>query len=568
VSAAGLPPPDRRLQAVVVVPARDEERRIGGCLRALAGQRGLDPCAYEVLLVLDRCQDATRERALATGARHPRLRLGLLVVDGWSVGAVRRQGMDTACGRLLAAGRGEGLIASTDADSIVDPDWLALQLALARRGARAIGGRVELDEREAAELPASVLAARREQSRVRMARVLGGPGGAGTVSEHHQFSGASMAITAQTYRDVGGLPDSEALEDEALQRALEERGITIARPDAVRVRTSARTNGRAPRGLARDLALADWRARRSFYGGAFSIAELARERRHSVSVVLPAREVADTIGPILDALLELQRRELVDEVLVVDAASRDGTAEVARAHGARVEQENDLLAGFGPARGKGDAMWRGLSATTGEIVAYLDADTANFQPRFLVGLLGPLLTDPQITFVKGAFQRPFRLGEHVMPGEGGRVTELVARPLLNLYAPELAGFDQPLAGEIGARRGLLEQLRYPAGYGVEIAMLIDALELAGIEALAQVDLGERQNRHQSLRELSAMAYAVMVAAGDRLHSPELRAAAPGPLAFPPAAGQAGMELRSVTITERPPLASLVRGALQRLGDRA
>jgi glucosyl-3-phosphoglycerate synthase len=202
-------------------------------------------------------------------------------------------------------------------------------------------------------------------------------------------------------------------------------------------------------------------------------------------------------------------------------------------------------------------MWRALSVARGEIVVFLDADTTDFGPRFVLGLLGPLLCEPDIRFVKGAFLRPLEVAGQVLPGQGGRVTELVARPLLNLYAPYLAGFHQPLAGELCARADLLRALPFPAGYGVEIANLIDAARLVGIDALAQVDLGTRQNRHQSLRDLSAMAYAVMVAAGARLHGAGFPPApAPGPLALPPQPGDPAIELRQVTVIERPPLDSL------------
>jgi len=267
--------------------------------------------------------------------------------------------------------------------------------------------------------------------------------------------------------------------------------------------------------------------------------------------------VATTIGPILDSICPLRDLGLVDEILVVDSASQDGTALVAAAHGAAVLQEDELLTAHGPARGKGDAMWRALSISRGEIVVFLDADTRDFSPGFIVGLLGPLLHDPEIHFVKGAFLRPLQLEDTVLPGEGGRVTELVARPLLNLYAPHLAGFDQPLAGELAARADLLRRLSFPVGYGVEIANLIDAASVAGIDALAQVDLGTRQNRHQPLRDLTAMSYAVMVAAAARIHVAGLPPApAPGPLALPPRSGETVNELRQVPVIERPPLDSL------------
>ena len=205
---------------------------------------------------------------------------------------------------------------------------------------------------------------------------------------------------------------------------------------------------------------------------------------------------------------------------------------------------------FGPCRGKGDAMWRALAATTGEIVAYVDADSEDFGERMLTGLLAPLFARPCLALVKGAFQRPFATGGDVLPGEGGRVTELMARPLLNLHRPGLAGFAQPLAGEIAARRDLLERLAFPVGYGVEIAMLLDAERLVGLDALAQADLGSRQNRHQPLDALSAMSYAVLVAACKRLLGPEaVDALAPGPYVLP---GAGDVDVRQVPVEERPP----------------
>ena len=556
-------PPDPGLQAVVVVPARDEEDRIGDCLRALAEQAGVEPGAFEVVLVLDHCTDATRPRALHAAAAHPSIPLIVLESDLAGAGHARRLGMDFACERLLAARRPDGLIASTDADSRVAPDWLATQLVLATEGARAIGGRIDLDPHEAAALPPAVLAARGVEARERLDRVRARASrhdrasGRDGASAHHQFSGASLAVTARTYREVGGLPIGEALEDEALEQALEDRGIQILRTARVHVTTSARTDGRASRGLARDLALADWRARRSFRATQFTAERLLAQKTGPISVILPAREVATTIGQIIDSLTALRELGLVDEILVIDAASEDGTALLAAAHGASVFQEDELLSEHGPARGKGDAMWRALSVARGEIAVFLDADTSDFSPSFLVGLLGPMLADPTIRFVKGAFLRPLQIAGQVLPGQGGRVTELVARPLLNLYAPHLAGFDQPLAGELAARADLLRALPFPAGYGVEIANLIDAARLAGVDALAQVDLGTRQNRHQSLRDLSAMSYAVMVAAGARLYVAGLPPApAPGPLALPPRPGATAIELRQVTVIERPPLDAL------------
>ena len=292
-----------------------------------------------------------------------------------------------------------------------------------------------------------------------------------------------------------------------------------------------------------------WLARRSYPSCRLPAEELARSRTATVSVIVPAKEVAGTIAGVVDELVGLREAGLVDEVLVVDAASADGTAAIARDHGADVAQEDALRTDLGPAGGKGDAMWRGLAATSGEIVVYVDADSEVFSPGFVTSLVAPMFTDETLALVKGSFRRPFRVGETVLPTGGGRVTELLARPLLNLHRPELAGFAQPLAGEIAARRSLLERLPFPVGYGVEIAMLLDAHERVGIDALAQADLGERQNRHQSLTALSAMALAVLVAAERRIGELDPDTAEVAELLLPFA--DAGVQ--RIDVRERPPL---------------
>lgn len=306
--------------------------------------------------------------------------------------------------------------------------------------------------------------------------------------------------------------------------------------------------------LERELEVAAWSSRNSLVADRYDLERLLELKRETVSVVLPAREVADTIGPVVDALVPIREAGLVEEIVVVDAGSRDATARRAAERGAAVVQESALMPGHGRVRGKGDAMWRGLAATSGEIVVYLDTDTRDFHARFLVGMLGPLLERPELQFVKGTFQRPFKVGGVAIPDEGGRVTELVARPLLNLFLPELAGFGQPLAGETAGRRGLLEALPYAVGYGVEIAMLIDAAERVGVEAMAQVDLGTRQNHHQPLRDLSVMALAVLGTACRRLPGSEsLRDAVSAAIAVP---AEGGTEMHEVSLDERPALATV------------
>jgi glucosyl-3-phosphoglycerate synthase len=520
--APELAPPDPELVVVVVVPARDEEQRIGACLRALARQREIAPDSYEVIVVLDGCRDTTANVVCEVGDGEPHLRVHVIALaDSQGVGRARRAGMDMACARLLSLGRGEGLIASTDADSVVADDWLACQLALARRGARAIGGHIELHPHEQSALSVEALLEREDRAAARMRAVLE-HGRPAVIAEHHQFSGASLALTADTYSRCGGLPVRAALEDEALEQALQARGVPIHRSRSVRVSTSARTDGRAPRGLAQDLARSDWRARRSYAAEEFTLERLLEHKRDSVALVLPAREVATRIGSIARLVAELLEAGLIDEALVVDARSRDDTARIAQGAGLTVVQEDELAGELGPVRGKGDAMWRAFGELDSEIVAFVDTDTEDFGPHFITGLVGPLICEPTVQLVKGFFRRPFRTAEGaVAPESSGRVTELMARPLLNLHAPELAVFHQPLAGETAARRDLLERLSFSAGYGVEIAMLIDAWRIVGLDGLAQVDLGVRQERHQALRELSAMAYAVLEAAQSRFLGADL-----------------------------------------------
>ncbi len=274
-----------------------------------------------------------------------------------------------------------------------------------------------------------------------------------------------------------------------------------------------------------------WFERRSYdharYSDVDSLIARKQELEVTVTAILPARRVAATIGPVLDALHGLNRRApLLDQIVVVDARSDDGTAEIARVHGAELHFEDELLPRLGPVLGKGDAMWRALSVARGDLVLYLDSDSSDFRPHFVSGLLGPLLSEESgkagVRFVKGLYSRPWTDGRQVSPDGGARVTELTAKPLLNLHFPELAGFAQPLAGEVAATRELLCSIPFLTGYAVEIGMLIDVLERAGLDAMAQVDLGSRSNRNQPLFALGKMAFAV-------LRAVELRRAGAGPV---------------------------------------
>jgi glucosyl-3-phosphoglycerate synthase len=530
---------------VVVVPARDEQDRIGTCLEALAAQTvGRD--RFETILVADACRDRTEPLARETAARLG-LTLTVLHGPGEGSGPARKLGMDAAAERLRSLGFPRGLIATTDADSEPASDWVERQLAHLERGADVIAGAIELTT-EDPQLPAAVLDRRRRDAETRLAAITAVDADAA----HHHFAGASLGVNADIYRQVGGIGASRALEDEAFAGILARHKIPILRPADVRVRTAVRTDGRAARGLSVDLAVSTWLARRRYTAAEFDLRRLCGlADRPSVTVVIPARECAATVAGVIETTVgPAYEAGLVDQLIVVDAGSRDRTADRAAAAGATVMQQDELAATLGPALGKGDAMWRTLAATDGEIVCFLDADTEDPDPGHLLGLLGPLLTDSEIAMVRGAFARPFNAGGRTFADEGGRVTELMARPLLNLHFPLLAGFAQPLAGEFAGRRQLLERLPFPVGYGIEIATLIDALDEVGLDALAECRLGSRQNRHQSLRALGEMAFAVLAAVERRIDGP--RSATGGAFLRP---WEDGRVVR-VPVDERPPICSL------------
>ncbi|MER5395771.1 glucosyl-3-phosphoglycerate synthase [Streptomyces sp. NPDC002599] len=234
----------------------------------------------------------------------------------------------------------------------------------------------------------------------------------------------------------------------------------------------------------------------------------------TVSVVLPALNEEETVGEIVAIIRHdlMQQVPLVDEIVVVDSGSTDRTSAVAAAAGARVVHRDDILPRIPAVPGKGEVLWRSLLVTSGDIVCFIDADLKEFSSDFVSGIVGPLLTDPGVDLVKAMYDRP--LGG--ASGQGGRVTELMARPLLNMHWPQLAGFVQPLGGEYAARRSLLEQLPFPVGYGIELGMLVDALHLVGLDALAQVDVGVRKHRHQDGQALGRMAAAIYRTAQLRL----------------------------------------------------
>jgi glucosyl-3-phosphoglycerate synthase len=301
---------------------------------------------------------------------------------------------------------------------------------------------------------------------------------------------------------------------------------------------------------------ADWTAARV----------LADKRGRTVSVVLPALDEQETVGPIVATIrTELMGGDhpVVDELVVMDSGSTDATAAVAAAAGARVVHRDDVLPRIAARPGKGEVMWRSLAATRGDVVVFVDADLRGFTSSYVLGLVGPLLADASVGLVKAVYDRPLRDGSSVLPAGGGRVTELLARPLVNLHWPELAGVVQPLAGECAARRDLLEQVTFPTGYGIELALLVDALELLGLDGIAQVDLGERRHRHQDDARLGRMASEILQVAQSRLvRQGRLRASSgvnPTLTQFtrgPAAAGEPAFTATThdVELVERPPMA--------------
>jgi glucosyl-3-phosphoglycerate synthase len=250
---------------------------------------------------------------------------------------------------------------------------------------------------------------------------------------------------------------------------------------------------------------ADWFARRTSGWRDWPERDvLAAKGDTRVSVVLPALDEEPTVGEIVAGVRTLG--PLVDELIVIDSGSVDRTAEVAAAAGATVHHRDDILPATGSRPGKGEVLWKALAVTKGDVLVYVDADLTDFRPHFVTALLGPLFADPATMMVKAFYDRPLL---DVSAAGGGRVTELAARPLLNAHFPQLAGVVQPLAGEYAARRTLLESLPFAAGYGVETGLLIDTFRGHGLDAVAQVDLGQRTHGHQDTAALGRMAATIV-----------------------------------------------------------
>ena len=306
-----------------------------------------------------------------------------------------------------------------------------------------------------------------------------------------------------------------------------------------------------------------WFGESNFHHSEFSdlrrLAQLKEKQGLTVSLVLPTLNEEETIGPIVRRAIRdmVGRIPLLDEILVIDSSSSDRTREIAEAEGARVVQHPDVLSRYGSFHGKGEALWKSLFETTGDIVVWADTDVRNWHPRMVYGTLGPLLHEPRLQYVKGYYQRPIVEDGILREGGGGRVTELVARPLINLFYPELSGFIQPLAGEYAGRRSILEQLPFFTGYAVEIGHLIDIAERVGLEGLGQVDLDRRVHRNQELEGLSRMSFVILQAVMKRLEErrkARLFAELGSTMKLPRSGrGRLSLEVIELADMERPPM---------------
>lgn len=244
-----------------------------------------------------------------------------------------------------------------------------------------------------------------------------------------------------------------------------------------------------------------------------NLAKLKADKGYSVAVVIPTLEEEETVGNVLDCLITklIKQNNIVDEMIIIDGGSKDNTKEICSLYSDNITfyEQSQILDEVCNFNGKGEALWKALYVTKSDIVIYIDSDIKNFDERFVTGILGPILINDSIKFVKGYYKRPYIASEGMKSNEGGRVTELCARPLLNILYPELSGFIQPLGGEYGGFRSVLENIEYTSGYGVEVQSLIEILEKFGLDCIAQSNLIERVHRHQPINSLSKMSSAIM-----------------------------------------------------------
>jgi glucosyl-3-phosphoglycerate synthase len=365
------------------------------------------------------------------------------------------------------------------------------------------------------------------------------------------FGALPEAVAARSQKTVIVVKTREAI-GEAVFDQLEKRAESLAAAE------KAATESRAV-----PLRVERWFGESNFHHREFGdldrLARLKKQAGLTVSLVLPALNEAETIGAIVSRARRdlMERHPLVDELLVMDSDSTDATREIAESEGARVAIHSQVLPRYGSFCGKGEALWKSLYETSGDIVVWADTDVRNWHPRMVYGTIGPLIAEERLQYVKGYYRRPIVEGGVLKEGGGGRVTELVARPLINLFYPELSGLIQPLSGEYAGRRSLLETIPFFTGYAVEIGHLIDVAERCGLEGLGQVDLERRIHRNQELEGLSRMSFAILQAVMKRTEERQkarLFAELGSTMKLPRSgAGKLGLEVIELADHERPPM---------------
>jgi nucleotide-binding universal stress UspA family protein/glycosyltransferase involved in cell wall biosynthesis len=420
--------------------------------------------------------------------------------------------------------------------------------ALAQFIRQHLRGRGEGVVREAANVRNAIL---READKADLVVMGASAQPAGSDGESYLFGALPEAVAARAKPTVVVVKTREVIGRQTFEQ-LASRAETLAAAD--RAAEEARA---VPARVER------WFGEANFHHAEFAdlrrLVQLKEKQGLTVSLVLPTLDEEETIGPIVRrAMREMMGRvPLVDEILVIDSSSTDRTREIAEAEGARVVQHPDVLPRYGSFRGKGEALWKSVFETSGDIIVWADTDVRNWHPRMVYGTLGPLLHEPRLQYVKGYYQRPIVQDGVMKEGGGGRVTELVARPLINLFYPELSGMIQPLAGEYAGRRSLLESIPFFTGYAVEIGHLIDAAERVGIEGLGQVDLERRVHRNQELEGLSKMSFVILQAVIKRLEErrkARLFAELGSTMKLPRSGkGRLSLEVIELADQERPPM---------------
>jgi glucosyl-3-phosphoglycerate synthase len=456
----------------------------------------------------------------------------------------------------LALHLGKALAARHDATlaalHVVPPGITLAVRAQAERALTAfvrqhVDGKVETLVREASNIRAAIL---READHSDIV-VMGAAAPSSVDGTAHLFGAMPEAIATKSQTTVVVVKTRESIGRQTFEQ-LATHAETLAAADR-----AAEESRAVPARVER------WFGESNFHHHEFAdlrrLVQLKEKQGLTVSLVLPTLNEEETIGPIVRrAVREMVGRvPLLDEILVVDSASTDRTREIAESEGARVIQHPDVLSRYGSFIGKGEALWKSLYETSGDLVVWADTDVRNWHPRMVYGTLGPLLHEPRLQYVKGYYQRPIVEAGVLREGGGGRVTELVARPLINLFFPELSGFIQPLSGEYAGRRSLLEQIPFFTGYAVEIGHLIDVAERAGLDGLGQVDLERRVHRNQELEGLSQMSFVIMQAVMKRIEErrkARLFAEMGSTMKLPRSGrGRLSLEVIELADMERPPM---------------